>query len=157
MTISDWKSEASNQRVESEYRAADQFNWEWRTEGQNQGRWQNVLGGSNSINFAVRRRGENIVEVRPKDGTHVWSNRNPSNPQADPGPQGDEPRQYGGRADVEGGAATGQDARLPDFHRKVPDIPNQSITSGSIRHRSRREDTVGPVDSHGAATTPAMR
>ena len=70
----------------SDVRAGAEFtDWEWRTAGQNRGTWQNALGGRNSIGFADGVLGENIIEVRPKAGAYIWSNRNASNPMAGPG------------------------------------------------------------------------
>ena len=70
----------------NEYRAGDEFtDWEWRTSRQNSGRWQNGVGGTNSIGFAGGVLGENIIKVRPKAGAHIWSNRDAHNPQRGPG------------------------------------------------------------------------
>ncbi len=57
--------------------------WEWRTSFLNSGRWTNPASGR--ISFAGGVLGENIIEVRPKAGAHVWTNRNPSNPNQGPG------------------------------------------------------------------------
>ncbi len=67
-------------------RAGAEFtDWEWRTPEVNSNAWQNVLGGRDSLTFAGGSLGENIVEVRPKAGAHIWSNRNANNPIQGPG------------------------------------------------------------------------
>ena len=63
-------------------------NWEWRTEAINDNQWQDVGFIDNRttfINFAGGQLGENIIEVRPKAGAHIWTNRNPSDPMQGPG------------------------------------------------------------------------
>ena len=57
--------------------------WEWRTPALNSNRWQDA--SVDRIGFAGGAFGENIIEVRPKAGAHVWTNRNPSNPNQGPG------------------------------------------------------------------------
>ncbi len=57
--------------------------WEWRTPLNNNNRWQDPV--TNRVGFAGGVLGENIIEVRPKAGAHVWTNRNPSNPNQGPG------------------------------------------------------------------------
>ena len=57
--------------------------WEWRSTASNNNRWQAPT--SNRIGFAGGVLGENIIEVRPKAGARVWTNRNPSNPIQGPG------------------------------------------------------------------------
>ena len=57
--------------------------WEWRTQGLNGGRWSDAT--LNRITFAGGVLGENFIEVRPKAGAHVWSNRNPANINQGPG------------------------------------------------------------------------
>ena len=57
--------------------------WEWRSTASNDNRWQEH--GLNRIGFAGGVLGENIVEVRPKAGARVWTNRNASNPNQGPG------------------------------------------------------------------------
>ncbi len=37
------------------------------------------------MSYSVGDPGENIIEVRPRAGAHVWSNRNAANPNAGPG------------------------------------------------------------------------
>ncbi len=59
-------------------------NWEWRTSGLGGGRWRNP-DSTNKINFSGGVLGDNIIEVRPKAGAHVWSNRNANNPNQGPG------------------------------------------------------------------------
>ncbi len=67
-------------------RAGAEFtDWEWRTPEVNSNAWQNVLGGRDSLTFAGGALGENIVEVRPKAGAHIWSNRTANNPIRGPG------------------------------------------------------------------------
>ncbi len=67
-------------------RAGAEFtDWEWRTPEVNSNAWQNVLGGRDSLTFAGGALGENIVEVRPKAGAHIWSNRNANNINQGPG------------------------------------------------------------------------
>ncbi len=68
----------------SEYRRPPAFSeWEWRTQALNGGRWTDP--DANRIGWAGGVLGENIIEVRPKAGAHVWSNRNASNPIQGPG------------------------------------------------------------------------
>ncbi len=57
--------------------------WEWRTPLSNNNRWQDPV--TNRVGFAGGVLGENIIEVRPKAGAHVWTNRNPNNPNQGPG------------------------------------------------------------------------
>ena len=59
-------------------------NWEWRTAAIDNNRWRNPDSTSN-INFSGGVLGDNIIEVRPKAGAHVWTNRNPRNIQQGPG------------------------------------------------------------------------
>ena len=66
-------------RAGSEHRANDTFtNFEHRFGG----RWRD---GGPVISWAGGNLGENIIEVRPKAGARVWSNRNPSKPIQGPG------------------------------------------------------------------------
>ncbi len=58
--------------------------WEWRTAGLGGGQWRNP-DSTNKMNFSGGVLGENIIEVRPKAGARVWTNRNPSNPNRGPG------------------------------------------------------------------------
>ncbi len=58
--------------------------WEWRTAAIDNNRWRNPDSVTN-INFSGGVLGENIIEVRPKAGAHVWTNRNPRNIQQGPG------------------------------------------------------------------------
>ncbi len=68
----------------NEHRAnVDFIDWEWRSTASNNNRWQDP--NNNRISFAGGRLGENIVEVRPKAGAHIWSNRNARNIQQGPG------------------------------------------------------------------------
>ncbi len=68
----------------SEYRRPAAFtDWEWRSSGLNGGRWSDPA--SNRIGWAGGVLGENIIEVRPKAGAHIWSNRNAANPIQGPG------------------------------------------------------------------------
>ena len=68
----------------SEYRRSPAFSdWEWRSSASNNNRWTDPA--SNRIGWAGGKLGENIIEVRPKAGAHVWSNRNASNPIQGPG------------------------------------------------------------------------
>ena len=60
------------------------INWEWRTAAIGGNAWRNP-DGTRNINFSGGVLGENIIEVRPKAGAHVWSNRNASNPNQGPG------------------------------------------------------------------------
>ena len=60
--------------------------WEFRIGGVNAGQWTDVTGGTNSINFAGGQLGGNIIEVRPKAGARIWSNRVAGNPMQGPGP-----------------------------------------------------------------------
>ncbi len=60
--------------------------WEWRSPAIGGNAWRNPDGtGARNINFAGGKFGENIIEVRPKAGAHIWTNRNPSNPNQGPG------------------------------------------------------------------------
>ncbi len=59
-------------------------NWEWRTAAIGGGQWRDP-DGTRNINFSGGVLGENIIEVRPKAGAHVWTNRNPRNIQQGPG------------------------------------------------------------------------
>ena len=67
----------------SEFRRTTFSEWEWRNALQNNNRWNDPV--TNRIGWAGGALGENIVEVRPKAGAHVWSNRNPNNPNQGPG------------------------------------------------------------------------
>ncbi len=68
----------------SEHRRPSAFSdWEWRTQLLNGNRWSDPA--NNRIGWAGGVLGENIIEVRPKAGAHVWSNRNPANPIQGPG------------------------------------------------------------------------
>ncbi len=58
--------------------------WEWRTAAIENNRWRNPDSTSN-INFSGGVLGDNIIEVRPKAGAHVWTNRNPRNINQGPG------------------------------------------------------------------------
>ena len=69
--------------------SANDFNstfadWEWRTAAIGGNRWRNP-DSINKINFSGGVLGDNIIEVRPKAGARVWTNRNPSNPNQGPG------------------------------------------------------------------------
>ena len=67
-----------------EYRQGPSFtDWEWRSPEFNNNAWQNLAAGT--IVFAGGVLGENLIEVRPKAGAHIWSNRNASNPIQGPG------------------------------------------------------------------------
>ncbi len=67
-----------------EFRAAGNFNdWEWRNENSNRGVWQRVPPSRWGIAAPVI--GENIYEVRPVAGAHIWSNRNRNDIQQGPG------------------------------------------------------------------------
>ncbi len=57
--------------------------WEWRATYLNQGRWSDQ--SLNRIGWAGGVLGENFVEVRPKAGARIWSNRNRGNPIQGPG------------------------------------------------------------------------
>ncbi len=70
-----------------EYRrgSSDTFiDFEWRTPLVNANRWT-TPSGADLLNFASRSDGTHIIEVRPKAGAHVWSNRNRSDPNQGPG------------------------------------------------------------------------
>ncbi len=70
--------------IGSEYRAAGAFqDWEWRNENSNRGAWQRVPPTRWGI--AAPLIGENIYEVRPVAGAHIWSNRSRNNSQQGPG------------------------------------------------------------------------
>ncbi len=58
--------------------------WEWRNVDI-AGGWQAPPPGGATFGLSAQRLGENIFEVRPTAGAHVWSNRNASNPQQGPG------------------------------------------------------------------------
>ncbi len=64
---------------------AEFTDWEWRTPDVNRNAWQNVLGGRDSLIFAGGSLGDTIIEVRPKAGARIWSNRNANNPNEGPG------------------------------------------------------------------------
>ncbi len=67
-----------------EYRTAGNFtDWEWRNKSQNNNRWNN--NSNNQIGFGGGLFGENIIEVRPKAGAHIWSNRNRNDINQGPG------------------------------------------------------------------------
>ncbi len=57
--------------------------WEWRAAFLNRGRWSEPA--ANRIGFAGGVLGENIIEVRPKAGARIWSNRQRDNPNQGPG------------------------------------------------------------------------
>ncbi len=57
--------------------------WEWRNENSNRGAWQRVPPGRWGISAPGI--GENIYEMRPVAGAHIWSNRNARNPNQGPG------------------------------------------------------------------------
>ena len=59
--------------------------WEWRTQAIGGNRWRNPDGGIRAINFSGGALGENLIEVRPKAGAHIWTNRNPANINQGPG------------------------------------------------------------------------
>ncbi len=62
-------------RGRNEHRRGNAFtDWEWRAAFLNNGRWQDPA--ANRIGYAGGKLGDNIVEVRPKAGAHIWSNRN---------------------------------------------------------------------------------
>ncbi len=70
----------------SDVRAGAEFtDWEWRNESISGGAWQEVRGGTNSMTFAGGQLGGNIIEVRPKAGAHIWSNRRAGQPMQGPG------------------------------------------------------------------------
>ena len=76
-----------NFRTSNQERAGLEFtDWEWRRDGINSGRWTDVVGGINSIPFVGGQLGGNIIEVRPKAGARIWSNRVAGNPMQGPGP-----------------------------------------------------------------------
>ena len=58
--------------------------WEWRTATLGGNRWRNP-DSINKINFSGGVLGENIIEVRPKAGARVWTNRNPRDINQGPG------------------------------------------------------------------------
>ncbi len=58
--------------------------WEWRTAAIGNNQWRNP-DGNRSINFSGGVLGENIIEVRPKAGARIWTNRNANNPNQGPG------------------------------------------------------------------------
>ena len=58
--------------------------WEWRTAAIGGNRWRDP-DGTRNINFSGGVLGENIIEVRPKAGARVWTNRNPRNINQGPG------------------------------------------------------------------------
>ncbi len=58
--------------------------WEWRTASLGGNRWRDP-DSINKINFSGGVLGENIIEVRPKAGARVWTNRNPRNINQGPG------------------------------------------------------------------------
>ncbi len=58
--------------------------WEWRTAAIGGGQWRNP-DGTRNINFSGGVLGDNIIEVRPKAGARVWTNRNPRNINQGPG------------------------------------------------------------------------
>ncbi len=69
--------------------SANDFNstfadWEWRTAAIGGGQWRNP-DGTRNINFSGGVLGDNIIEVRPKAGARVWTNRNPRNINQGPG------------------------------------------------------------------------
>ncbi len=66
-----------------EYRTGDFTEWEWRNKDQNNNRWND--NSNNDIGFGGGVLGENIIEVRPKAGAHIWSNRDASDPNQGPG------------------------------------------------------------------------
>ena len=57
--------------------------WEWRNENTNRGAWQRVTPTVWGI--AAPDIGEQIYEVRPVAGAHIWSNRNADDPIQGPG------------------------------------------------------------------------
>ncbi len=63
--------------------SVDFEDWEWRNENSNRGAWQKV--SPERWGIAAPDIGEHIYEVRPVAGAHIWSNRNPSNPNQGPG------------------------------------------------------------------------
>ena len=58
--------------------------WEWRTAAIGGNRWRNP-DSTNKMNFSGGVLGDNIIEVRPKAGARVWTNRNPDNVNQGPG------------------------------------------------------------------------
>ena len=58
--------------------------WEWRTAAIGGNQWRDP-DGTRNINFSGGVLGDNIIEVRPKAGAHVWTNRNPRNINQGPG------------------------------------------------------------------------
>ncbi len=70
-------------QARSELRATAFSDWEWRTALNNNNRWQDPV--ANRVGWAGGILGENIIEVRPKAGAHIWSNRNSNDPNRGPG------------------------------------------------------------------------
>ncbi len=58
--------------------------WEWRTAAIGGNQWRDP-DGTRNINFSGGVLGDNIIEVRPKAGARIWTNRNPNNPNQGPG------------------------------------------------------------------------
>ena len=58
--------------------------WEWRTAAIGGNQWRDP-DGTRNINFSGGVLGDNIIEVRPKAGAHVWTNRYPRNINQGPG------------------------------------------------------------------------
>ena len=68
-------------------RAGAEFtDWEFRRADVDGGAWTDVSGGIRSIPFAGGQLGGNIIEVRPKAGARIWSNRVAGQPIQGPGP-----------------------------------------------------------------------
>ncbi len=67
----------------SDLRATAFSNREWRATASNRNQWQDPA--ANRIGFAGGVLGANLIEVRPKAGAQIWSNRNLSNIQRSPG------------------------------------------------------------------------
>ncbi len=58
---------------DNEFRMAGKFHeWEWRVAGTNAGAWEPAKIGVAQA-FYPPRIGENLYEVRPKAGAHIWS------------------------------------------------------------------------------------
>ena len=72
VTRSDFPVAGYFMRGGNEHRANSDFiDWEWRNKDQNNNRWNDPT--ANRISFAGGVFGENIIEVRPKAGAHIWS------------------------------------------------------------------------------------
>ena len=67
----------------SDHRQTAFSDWEWRSSTINNYLWQDPT--RNRIGWAGGVLGENIIEVRPKAGARIWSNRQRDNPIEGPG------------------------------------------------------------------------